>query len=934
MKISAILRDNGILFAHIKVKKRNNKFIIIQLMRISIIAAVLCITSLQILQAIPAIGQNMAADKVTIGFNNESLESALLQIEEQSDFIFYYKKNDIKPLNHLNMSNETRTIEQTLNQLLQNTFLSFRQIDGHILIERIEHQSNYQIKGHITSLDQKPVTFASVSLLKKDINKIIQETHADSSGYFTLTAIERGEYLVKFSSIGKETLLVNLKLGDEKVVTLNITLPDKINELKEVVVESNAPTINYTPGNIEVNVQNNKYYKGLNTLTLLKRLPGVMYDPSSSSIKLDGKPVEVYINDRPIKLSSEALLSFLQTLPSGTLDKIDLTSQPNAKYDANTNGGIINIHTRQIAKDSWNTQVSYNYDQYRYLEQSFALISTLSVNRFNFTADLNYVNGKGYNETTLTNEFNNSSTGYTNLNEVNNRVYTYNPFNYNLSALLYLNNKRKQSIEAIYTGSSSTTNTNAFFNSDVLSNNAFASQTTTNSFKKVGVPTSDIGLVYSFKIDSTGKTLKILGDHTVLKYYYPANYTTTFYDQNNVISRPDSMINQNYDNRSVINSVKADYAIPKSILKSKLELGVKASWANVFNSDSYYVNQNGIMTTDLSRTNGFKFKENIYAAYLLLSNNITKSLSFQIGGRVEDTKSLGIEQGPTLPFNKAILDTNYVRFYPSGSLLLNLNANNHLSFTINSKITRPQYQQYNPFNFYVDPYNVTKGNPYLLPAINTNMELMYAYKGLFNIKVYYSNQSRQIVNGLYTSDTSALNTSKPVNLDYARYLGITASFQKNLTKWWYLSASSQVGTAYKKGYINGALFDPKNPVEFWISVNQSWTLDKTWTLDNSAFYRNKNFQGVYINNAFSFVNLSIKKSFLSERLYIRAELDDIFNTSGRFQGTYATNQLVNTIHNRYPGRQFVLNLTYSLKNKNINTYHEKSNSEEIQRAKN
>jgi len=927
MKISAKRRNAETFFVPIKITTKHLN-IIRQIMRVSLFVFVLILSSLQVLLAVSVKGQDMATQKVSVKLNNENLESAFVQIEKQSGFIFYYRKEDVKFLNHLSLPANFRAIDETLSLLLQNTVLNYKQVDGHILIQRDE-QTAYQIQGRILSADQKPIPFATVFIQKKDDETVKIGAQADSTGFYKLNVKDKGDYTVRFSYIGKETSLINVKVGDEKIITLNVTLFDKTNELKEVEVVATAPTINYTPGNTEVSIPNNKYFRGLNTLTILKRLPGVTYDQSSGAIQLDGKSVVIYMNDKPVKLTNQALLSYLQTLPAGSLDKIDLTSQPNAKYDADITGGVINIHTRQMEKNTWNTVVSYNYDQYRYLEQNLGLITAISLNRLTLTANLNYLNGKGYNKTTSTNAFNNTSTGNTNLNEINNRVYSYNPFTYNFSALLYLDKKRKQSIEALYTGNSSNTKTNSIFNSTLYSNNVLASQTFTNSFKNENSPTTDIGLEYVFKIDSTGKNLRILANHSLLKYSFPANYTTSFQQP----VRPDSIVTQNYFNKSNINSIKADYVIPKSFLNTKIETGVKASWADVNNSNDYEITQNGITAIDESRTNGFNFHENIYAAYLLFSNTLSKKLSIQYGGRLEDTKSKGIETGPTLPVSQTILDTNYVRFYPSGSLLYKINPDNHLSFTINSKITRPQYQQYNPFMFYVDPYNVNEGNPYLLPAISTNMELMYAFKDLFSIKLYYSDQSKQIVSGLYASDTSALAINKPVNLEYARYLGMTVSFQKNLTKSWYLSASGQLGTAYKKGYINGELFDPVNPLEFWASVNQSWNLGKTWTLDNSIFYRNKNFQGIYINNSIKYVNMDIKKSLLKDKLYIRAELDDIFNTSGHFQGTYSTNQLINTIDNRYPGRQFVLNLTYSFKNKNINTYHENSSSEEIQRAK-
>ena len=76
----------------------------------------------------------MHTDKVTVGLRGESLASGLKKIEQQTALRFYYRNADVKMLTGLNLPLGTRTVEQTLQELLQNTFFTFRQIDGNILL--------------------------------------------------------------------------------------------------------------------------------------------------------------------------------------------------------------------------------------------------------------------------------------------------------------------------------------------------------------------------------------------------------------------------------------------------------------------------------------------------------------------------------------------------------------------------------------------------------------------------------------------------------------------------------------------------------------------------------------------------------------------------------------------------------------------------------
>ncbi len=186
-------------------------------MRTSLAITILLMFTVQLLFSITARGKGIASEKVTLGLKDESLETAIKKIEQQTTFRFFYRDEDIKPLVHLNLDQGTRTVEQTLEILLQNTFLSFREMDNNILLERKGRQGYFEITGRVVnSSDKKPVANASVFLS----NSAVGAKTADD-GTFKLNNAKPGKYDMIVSFVGFETYRQTITVNDK-----DIALPD------------------------------------------------------------------------------------------------------------------------------------------------------------------------------------------------------------------------------------------------------------------------------------------------------------------------------------------------------------------------------------------------------------------------------------------------------------------------------------------------------------------------------------------------------------------------------------------------------------------------------------------------------------------------------------------------------------------------------------
>ena len=233
MNFSVIRQEQGKLCATDDLIGKGQKLLFKKIMRISFIVLFLSALSFQLLFAATGNGQSMANEKINLGLKDESLAAAIGKIEQQTTLRFFYRNADIEPIAHLNLPATTRSVQQTLEALLQNTCLTFRQLEGNILIERADKPANYEIKGRvINSADNKPVPNASVFLSNATIGG---KTAAD--GTFVLNNARPGKYDLVVSIVGFDSYHQNITVNNSDVTLPDIVISPKTIGLSEVVVK-------------------------------------------------------------------------------------------------------------------------------------------------------------------------------------------------------------------------------------------------------------------------------------------------------------------------------------------------------------------------------------------------------------------------------------------------------------------------------------------------------------------------------------------------------------------------------------------------------------------------------------------------------------------------------------------------------------------------
>ena len=273
------------------------------------------------------------------------------------------------------------------------------------------------IVGKVQDAQGEPIAYATVSLLTAD-SSLVTGAITDEKGAFSISAYSstptlptrEGEedpphpslqregvksnnnYILQVSFIGYKTVARAIHSGDANLL---ITLQEESEELAEVEVKAKRQLIERQFDKIVLNVSNSPFAAGSNGKDLLKKAPGVQVD-KDGNVTVNGKSVEVYIDGRPSYLSGDQLKAMLEGTDGSTIEKIEIISNPSAKYDAAGQGGIINIKTKRNMMQGLNGTLTASYGGMYYGDVE------KWQNREMFSLNLNYRSEKTYTFATLT----------------------------------------------------------------------------------------------------------------------------------------------------------------------------------------------------------------------------------------------------------------------------------------------------------------------------------------------------------------------------------------------------------------------------------------------------------------------------------------------------------------------------------------------------
>jgi len=765
-----------------------------------------------------------------------------------------------------------------------------------------------KISGSVLDDAGKPLDGATVILLTAKDSVVVGTQLANTNGSFTFQNLKDNTYLVKVTYIGyKDYRSSYVIISQQKPVNLPAFILSSVGKtLNGVAVTAQRSYIQQKIDRTVVNVGALISNTGANALEVLEKTPGVQVD-ADGNITFKGKSgVLVMIDDKPTYLSAANLATYLRSLPSSSLDQIELMDNPPAKYDAAGNAGVINIKTKKNTIKGFNAVASADYQQGNYSRTNESINLNYRINKVNLFANLAYNEQRTFRRLEIDrNYFDANGDPTSSLKDISYFRPVSNNINIKAGMDYFISPKTTWGF--VFTGDiSSDHDSSPVYSLLYNKNNQLDSTINTLNTSKNTFNSKGINLNYTHKFDSAGRVLTF-----DLDYIRDVAGSNQLFVNNTIL--PDgtltnsTTLNDNLPAIINIYSAKADYSHP-FIGKAKLEAGIKSSYVNTDNAANYFNVVNGVNTIDYNNTNRFLYKENINAAYVNYNKNFGR-FSLQTGLRVENTNGNGHQLGNAQKADSLFIN-HYTNLFPTAYFSYNLDTAGHNVFVVSygRRIGRPNYGSLNPFTFFVDEFTHFTGNPFLRPQFTDNYKLAYSFRSLFTVAVTYNLTTDVQGETIHRAGDVFISTQGNIGRQKTLDFSVNSNFQP--AKWWSVNLYAEVYNntyqgAFYTGYLN------QSQVTFSGNGNNQFTISPTWNAELSGFFDSGGTYGQFVTLPKGMLNAAVQKKIFNNKASIKLSVRDIlhsFSPSGTITNIAGA---AATFHNTLDTRVATLAFTYS-----------------------
>lgn len=720
------------------------------------------------------------------------------------------------------------------------------------------------ISGKVIDKETKEtIPYASISIKENDA--IINGGISDENGLFSIKGLEQKEYNVEIQFIGYKTQTLKVNLSSNREVNLGtISLSEDIQMLDEIEIVKELSTVEQKIDRKVINVGRDLTTAGGTASEIMNNIPSVNVDQDGKISLRGNQNVRILIDGRPTNIDPAQLL---KQIPSTSIKRIELITNPSAKYNPEGMSGIINIVLHKNMNDGFNG--SFN-----------AGINFGETPKFNNSLDMNYRTGKVNFFANGGSNFGEYFNGGYNVRDNIGMIQALDIINDNESYIgkfgmdYYINDKNTLSgyMNINTHNGIGTVNTDISYPEDSAFTNIFQSATYKGNNKN-----NTYNLAYKHLFDKEGHTLDFETNVTETKSNQNAFFDTTtggtenFYQDNIKDERLNTNINLDYVNPITENS--------------NLELGAEA---RIIRSDNTYGTTNPLVTNPSLQNSVYSYDIDIYSAYATFGQKFSK-FSYQLGARFESYKAKA-------NFNKGetTFNDDYITIYPSAYLTYNLNEKNMLQLSYSRRVDRPSLEQTKPIREFSTPLVTSLGNQYLQPQFTNSVELNYTKmfsKGSFSAGVFYRLINDEISRVIYPDETS--DNDQALIMSYANFdnnssFGFEVSANYKITKWWDMQPSIDFSSISQKGVISVLVPGTTDEYEptireieisaFNARLNNNFRVNRRLSFLLFGFYRGP-VDGIQNNSKEMYkIDTGARYTLLDNKMTLSLRFNDVFET--------------------------------------------------------
>ncbi len=768
-----------------------------------------------------------------------------------------------------------------------------------------------KVSGTVLDGGSKPLPSVTVTLFRDIDSSLVKIALTNKEGRYEFENLNEGSYHILASSIGYEKSgSLKFSIGNSnKTISMDaVQLSPVSQSLAGVTVNAKRPFIESKIDRTVVNVEASPTNAGATALEVLEKSPGIMVN-NDGIISLRGKAgVIVMMDGKPTFLSPADLANLLKNMPASAIDQIEIMTNPSAKYDASGNSGVINIKTKKGRAEGFNGSVMVgvttsffendNGVLYVIPKSQNSINWNLRRNKINFFGNYNpnFFRGRSYLE--ITRNVLDQQKNIIGYNDVVTN-FKFGNDNHTLKLGLDLFADKKNTFGIVVSGFSfsghptpttTTTSSDQFYQPK----NHMVSRTD----NKIRFKNFTSNLNYRHQFDSSGRELTADFDFIAYNRDSYMQLETEFYNGDWTPGGANLILQGDLPSQINIYSFKSDYTHPFK-KGGRLEAGIKSSFVKNDNLVEYK-RWNGSSWIADGRSNHFLYDENINAAYVNANTQIRK-WSFQGGLRLENTVAKGYQVT-----NDSTFKRDFTSLFPSAFVSYEVDKSNKLTVSYSRRITRPNYQDLNPFIYFLDSLSYRKGNPFLTPQFTHNFELSHAFKGKFITTLNYNNTTDVISQILKPDGDLVYLTSE--NVARFRNIGIALTMPFTVTKWWNINLFTNIYNNHYTGVYEDKPLDLQY-TSFMVNMTQMFTVNKGLTLELSGFYRARGVDQLTINEPMYVLNFGAQKQLMKGKGTLRLNLRDPFWMQ-RYAGKTQYELVDTRVKNRWDNRQVTVSFNY------------------------
>ncbi len=751
-------------------------------------------------------------------------------------------------------------------------------------------QSQITITGKVLSSDQKPLEYALISIQPLSDPSTILSTSSNEMGDFAITS-KAGTYILAVQMLSHKTYSDTL-FFDKSTSLDDIVLLEETQDLKSIEVTAKISTIETQLGKQVLFIGEDISSSGSNAIEALEQVPSVT-TTTKGNLQIRGSSnVVIYINGKETRRRTESL----RYISAESLQKIEVITNPSAKYDAEGVAGIINLVYK---KDRWAqlklgamlnfsiptnpllinsgtgvnlsvnknkisifTNIAFDIDRYRDdikysretpLRQLYLYKNDLALegkgNTFEANLGISYEPNESlateieinYHRWNFKETSKQTSTFYTQQQPV--EVFSTSNLDNELENEIWANLAVSKTISQESELNASLTiggeiESNNLVNNDTLSSSTNIDQFLTNSLE------SESQRYYQGKID----------------------FVTPFFKQGN------------------------------------LEIGAKVDFID------YDILQNASLRSDSITlpVNDFELNIQKSAIYLIQSNSFEK-WEYSTGLRFEQFNSTAFQASTDFDFKQ-----NYLKLFPSLQLNYFIDGRDHIvGVNYTHRIQRPSFFALNPYVSYQDPLNLETGNPSLNPEFSHLVEVLYSseFENWSISSTFYQRYTINSIQDQITELNGETTLTSPINIGKEAVTGTELRLENRFKG----KIKTTLTCVVNRHHFVDNLYDVQynNTWTCRIRAQQQYTFKNNWKAVAAFTYRAPTFEIQMLRNQVFYLDLSVSKKFKNKRGTLSIVTRDILNSKND-QFILKSDNLKVSRYDKWQTRRISLNLRYNL----------------------